>query len=172
MASSSSSLTIQEAAQVMNFCRETEEVDVLGTDFEVSKEDFATYYRRLKGLPTDGAANREFNKIDENYKGSVTVEEICAFYELDGEEVTREAQILREASDVKVLEALQGRIVLQNRVRREKLANWREKIRIRKEITEEREAAIKAARDEEGENEAPADQPCSTGELVQALAED
>jgi hypothetical protein len=102
----------------------------------------------------------------------VTVEEICAFYELDGEEVTREAQILREASDVKVLEALQGRIVLQNRVRREKLANWREKIRIRKEITEEREAAIKAARDEEGENEAPADQPSSTGELVQALAED
>ena len=92
---------------MMNFCRETEEVDVLGTDFEVSKEDFATYYRRLKGLPTDGAANREFNKIDENYKGSVTVEEICAFYELDGEEVTREAQILREASDVKVLDELQ-----------------------------------------------------------------
>ena len=147
-------LSVEEVAHLMHFCREITSTEVLDVDFEVTKEEWCVYYRRLKGIG-ESAANREFKKLDENDKGVLTVEEICAYYELDGVAVTNEAQVQKEMDDVRVLEALQGRIVLQNRVRREKLVGWRRSRQLREERMAKNAHVLGQAAQEE-ENEAPA----------------
>ena len=65
MASSSSSLTIQEAAQVMNFCRETEEVGVLGA-ISRCRRRILHILSAAQGFANGRRCEPEFNKIDEN----------------------------------------------------------------------------------------------------------